>query len=325
VLDRSGRKTTLSSGWGDLTTVAWSPSGEEVWFTASRRRNDVSSWALRAVSLAGKERVVLASAGALLSIQDVLRDGRALIATHIAKMGCSCLPPRQDQLRELAWLDGSAPEALSADGQFVLFSEVLRGAGKNGAIYLRKTDGSDAVRLGDGFGEDLSPDGKWVLTTEVPGRQHWILVPTGPGSPRTLPPGAIVARGEANFLADGRQIAFEGREKDRGGRIYIQDVENGAIRTISPENVMTNGLATPDGRYVVGWSQGNVFNYPIDGSSSVRLSYLSSGDLPLQWSQDGQFIYVQRPTAWPPVVDRVNMVSGQRELWKTIQPADPRA
>ena len=37
LLDRSGRKTTLSSGWGDLTSLAWSPSGNEVWFTANRR------------------------------------------------------------------------------------------------------------------------------------------------------------------------------------------------------------------------------------------------------------------------------------------------
>ena len=38
LLDRSGRKTTLSSGWGDLTSLAWSPSGDEVWFTANRPR-----------------------------------------------------------------------------------------------------------------------------------------------------------------------------------------------------------------------------------------------------------------------------------------------
>jgi hypothetical protein len=53
VLDRSGRKTTLSSGWGDMTTLAWSPSGDEVWFTASRDANITSAWTLRAVSLEG--------------------------------------------------------------------------------------------------------------------------------------------------------------------------------------------------------------------------------------------------------------------------------
>src|SRR6185436_15751265 len=71
VLDRSGVKSTLSSGWGDRVSLAWSPSGEEVWFTANRTRNDVSSWTLRAVSLDGKERVLSSSAGTGLSILDV--------------------------------------------------------------------------------------------------------------------------------------------------------------------------------------------------------------------------------------------------------------
>ena len=65
VLDRSGRKKTLSSGWAAVIRLAWSPSGDEVWFTAFRRGpNDTSGWVLRAVSLAGRERVILPSMGA---------------------------------------------------------------------------------------------------------------------------------------------------------------------------------------------------------------------------------------------------------------------
>jgi eukaryotic-like serine/threonine-protein kinase len=321
VLDRSGKKTMLSSGWGEMTTLAWSPSGDEVWFAAGSRRNE--AWALRAVSLTGKERVVLPSPGAGIAVLDVFRDGRALISTRVGKMGCSCLPPGQVQSRELSWLDGSAPEALSADGGSLLLSELLRGAGEKGSIYLRKTDGSDAIRLGDGYGEDLSPDGKWALTTEVAGRRHWILVPTGPGSPKTLPPGPLVGRLEANFLPNGRQIVFGGREKDRGARIYLQDIDSGSIRAISPENVVTRGLATPDSRYVIGRQNGRVFKYAVDESTSIPLTYLDSDDVPLQWSSDESVLYVQRMGTWPPAVDRVNTTTGKRERWKIIQPADP--
>ena len=284
VLDRSGRKTTLSSGWGDMTTLAWSPSGNEVWFTASPRPNDVSAWTLRAVSLDGKERVIFSSAGTALAILDIFRDGRALVATTVARMGCSCVPGGAAQARELSWLDGSAPEALSSDGGWVLLSEMLRGAGKSGSIYLRKTDGSDAIRLGDGYGEDLSPDGKWVLATPVGTRQHWIIVPTGPGSPRTLPPGALVARLEANFLPNGRQIVFGGREKDHGARIYVQDIDTGSIRAISPENVGTAGLSTSDSRYVIGRTQNQLFKFAVDGSAPIPLASLDPDDVPLQWS-----------------------------------------
>jgi serine/threonine protein kinase/Tol biopolymer transport system component len=321
MLDRSGKKTTLSSGWGEMTTLAWSPSGNEVWFGAGSRRNQV--WALRAVSQTGKERVVLPSPGAGIAVLDIFRDGRALISTGIAKMGCSCLPPGQAQTRELSWLDGSAPEALSGDGRSVLLSELLRGAGEKGSIYLRRTDGSDAIRLGDGYGEDLSPDGKWILTTEALGRRHWILVPTGAGSPKTLPPGPLVGRAEANFLPNGRQIVFGGREKDHGARIYVQDIDEGSIRAISPENVTTRGLATPDSRYVIGRNNGRVFKYPVDTSTPIPLTYLDSDDLPLQWSADESVLYVQRTAEWPPAVDRVSPATGKRERWKIIQPADP--
>ena len=121
----------------------------------------------------------------------------------------------------------------------------------------------------------------------------------------------------------GAEIVFGGVEKDHGPRIYVQGVANGAVRAISPENVSTDGLATPDGRYVVGRSQEGVFNYPIDGGPPVRLSYVSTDDLPLQWSPDGRSIYVQRADTWPPVIDRVNTATGQRAVWKTIYPGDP--
>jgi Tol biopolymer transport system component len=322
VLDRSGKKTTLSSGWGEMTTLAWSPAGDEVWFAAGNRRNQ--AWAVRAVSLTtGKERVVLSAPGGGLSLLDVFHDGRALVATQTAKMGCSCLPPGQAQTREVSWLDGSAPEALSADGRHLLLSELLRGAGQSGSIYLRNTDGSDAIRLGDGFGEDLSPDGKWVLTTQVGTRHHWVLMPTGPGSPKALPAGPLVARGEANFLPNGRQIAFGGREKDRATRIYVQDIDRGTIRAISPESVGTVGLATPDSRYVIGQTKGQSVKYAVDGGPAIPLTYLDPDDVPLQWSADQSILYVQRRGQWPPVVDRVHTPSGRRERWKTIQPADP--
>ena len=321
VLGRSGQKTTLSSGWGETFSLAWSPSGDEVWFTANRRRHDVSGRTLRAVSLDGRERVLVSSAGTLLSILDVFHDGRALIATHVARFGCLCVAPGEVQPRELSWLDSSAPEALSRDGGSVLFSEMLRGA--NGSIYLRKTDGSDAIRLGDGFGEDLSPDGKWVLATQVGTRQHWFLMPTGPGSAIALPPGPLVGRGEANFLPNGRQIVFGGVEKDRGGRIYVQDIDGGSIRAISPENVRTQGLATPDSRYVVGRTTEHLFKFAVDGSAPIRLTYLDRDDEPLQWSPDESRLFVRRAGAWPAAVDRVNTATGDRESWKTFQPADP--
>jgi hypothetical protein len=116
---------------------------------------------------------------------------------------------------------------------------------------------------------------------------------------------------------------FGGREKDRGGRIYVQDIDGGSIRTISPENVGTQGLATLDSRYVVGRTTEHWFKFAVDGSAPIPLTYLDRNDAPLQWSTDRALLFVRRAGAWPAAVDLVNASTGERRPWKTIQPADP--
>jgi hypothetical protein len=245
------------------------------------------------------------------------------MASHYGKMGCACQGPGDTQPRDFSWLDGTAPEALSADGRMVLFAEMLGAGGVSSGIYLRNTDGSDAVRLADGFPEDLSADGQWVLAAPAGNRERWMLVPTGPGQPKALPPGPVIARGEANFLPDGRRVVFAGREKERGRRIYVQDIASGAIRAISPERVVTTGVSTVDGRAVLGASGGKHFRYPVEGGDPVALPFLSADDVPLQWTPDGRSLYVWRTAEWPPAVDRVDVANGRRSSWKTIRPADP--
>ena len=168
----------------------------------------------------------------------------------------------------------------------------------------------------------LMASGCWLRRSVL--GTHWIILPTGTGLPRTLPPGPLVERFEANFLPDGRRIVFGGREKDHGQRIFVQDVESGLVRAISPENTGTAGVATPDGRFV---HRRDIvrkrFLFPVDGGAPVPFPFMESDDAALQWSSDGRLLYVRRGGSWPPVVDRIDVSTGRREAWKTIQPADP--
>ena len=58
--------------------------------------------------------------------------------------------PRANEPSEhdFTWLDWSYPVTLSADGQTLLFREEGEAGGPTYAVYIRKTDGSAAVRLG---------------------------------------------------------------------------------------------------------------------------------------------------------------------------------
>ena len=321
VLDRSGKKLTLSSGLIERGSLAWSRDNKEIWFSGVR---SYAEPALHAVSLTGAERVLLQTAPQAMLVLDVSRDGRALIGLHHRQKGLSCLAPGESRPRELGWLDFSNPEALSNDGRIVVFGEVLTGSASAVVTYLRRTDGSDAIRLGEGYPEDLAADGKSVLVgirwTKPP---HWVILPTGPGEPRPLPPGPFQSLYEANFLPDGKRIVFGAMEPGRNGRIYVQNLQDGALRPISPEGVRTDGLATPDGRFVVGSTQGRHMLYPVDEGAPRPLAVLAGGDQPLQWSPDGRLLFVRRGDAWPPVIDKVDMVTDQRQTWKVVSPADP--
>ena len=63
--------------------------------------------------------------------------------------------------------------------------------------------------------------------------------------------------------------------------------------------------------------------FPVDGGEPVPFPIMAPDDLALQWSSDGRLLYVRRDLTWPPVVDRIDVSTGRREAWKTIQPADP--
>ena len=74
VVDLAGKKTVLSEGYWGEEGLAWSPAGDEVMFSAGTAYNNFRVYA---VSLSGKRRIALESAGGL-TIQDVRGDGRWL-------------------------------------------------------------------------------------------------------------------------------------------------------------------------------------------------------------------------------------------------------
>ena len=148
-VDPKGAAKTLSTGWADLYGLAWRPDGREVWFTAARRDEFK---ALRAVTLGGEERLVARVMGQL-DLEDVSRSGRVLVGHANFRVDMVGRSPGESKERELTWLGLSQVADLSRDGSRVLFTELPEGAGEGGSTYLRPTDGSPAVRLGDGLAQ----------------------------------------------------------------------------------------------------------------------------------------------------------------------------
>ena len=126
------------------------------------------------------------------------------------------LAPGESKERDLTWLDYSLPTAISADGRTVLFTEGGEGGGPGYSVYVRATDGSPAVRLGEGFGQALSPDEKWAIAIQRPATDPQLVAyPTGAGEARVFPKEAS-AVWNACWFPDGKRLLFTANEPGRG-------------------------------------------------------------------------------------------------------------
>jgi Tol biopolymer transport system component len=327
VVDASGKgRKTLSKGWPDIYGVpCWSADGSEIWMTATETGQ---LGALYAVDLTGKRRLVTRVPGSL-ELDDMSRDGRVLVAHHTVVRIFAGFVPGYEKERDLSWLDGSVPAALSPDGKTLVFTEIGEGSGATPSVYLRKTDGSPAVKLGDGSAIALSPDGRWVLASFPSGGGKpagLILLPTGAGESRVVND-RLVNFGGGAFLPDGKSFVFSAQEKGHGPRIHLQDLAAGQPRPLSPEGVWirnpTNPLS-PDGKFVLGAMGGAKASlYPVAGGEPRPVAGLEAGDWPIQWSEDGRFLYVHKRQEIPNKVWRLDPASGQKQSWLEIRPGEP--
>jgi eukaryotic-like serine/threonine-protein kinase len=277
VVDLAGKKTVLSDGYWAEEGVAWSPDGREVFFAAG---NDYKNTRIYAVDLRGRRRTVLQSPGGL-TIHDVARDGRQLVTRDDHAREAFVLPAGQTRERDISWLDLTFPVALTPDGRTVLFTEENANLGPMYSACVRATDGSPAVRLGDGSSQDLSPDGKWALAIVPSKPERVVLYPLGPGQTKTIETAPVVAYENTAFFPDGKTLLLCGHETGRGVRCYTQSISGGKPRPVTPED-RTLGTVSPDGRRILVLGPAGIESYTSDGGAGTfpdrsRTTYPSAG------------------------------------------------
>jgi serine/threonine protein kinase/Tol biopolymer transport system component len=318
VVDRSGKTSVLSTGWITAYGLAWPKDGREVWFTATRAGVARAVWA---VSLDGRERLLLRSLSEL-TIQDVSGDGRILITSDNGKVGIIGQPPGQMHEKDLSLLDWSRLRDLSHDGKALLFDETGEGGGDAGAVYLRKADGSPAVRLGDGLAKQISPDGKWVLSVTLTSRRI-VLLPVRTGKRREIEAFGITPH-EAIWTPTPNRILLSGNEAGRAGRLYLQDLDGGAPTPITPEGIGEGlGPISPDGKWVVAQGMDHSFYlYPLEGGDPKPIPGLAPDDRPICWTPVGQDLYVFRRGSLPSPVFLLELATGRKQPIKELMPPD---
>jgi eukaryotic-like serine/threonine-protein kinase len=323
VIGRDGKgKRVLSGGWRNAQgNPCWSADGREIWFTGNERTGEPA--ALWAVDLSGKRRLVTRVPGHL-ELDDVSKDGKALLGHHISAQSVRFASTAEPVERELAWLDASSVADLSYDGQTLLLNEEGEGAGTGPVVYLRSTDGSPAVRLGDGYAFALSPDGKFVLAwnANVGGKPATLfLLPTGPGQPTELTPGDFALYLCGAFLRDGKRVVFTTLGKDGSWHVYVQAISGGKPELFRPEQMILmqqTDPVSPDGKYLLARHHDEALLIALDGSAPDRaLPGLDPRDNRIQqWSQDSRHLYMFRRGERPLKVWLYDIGTFQRQLWK---------
>ncbi|MEA2240421.1 MAG: eukaryotic-like serine/threonine-protein kinase [Thermoanaerobaculia bacterium] len=324
ILDsKSGKPVSIARGWSHgVTGLAWAPGGKEIWITAT---DTGAPPALYAVNIeTGDSRLVNRLTGSM-RLYDISPAGHLLLSHGMWRAALEVQAPGESAERDLSWLDWSMLADLSRDGKTLLFNEPREGGGAASSMFLRKLDAPTPVRIADGYGDALSPDGKYVLGHNG---AKLVVVPTGSGEARELKTEGAFDLGAA-WLPDGRRVVIAGALPKKGYQLHVIDTLDETAKPISPENIWGDAYrpfaVSPDGRYVAGMTkQQTIALYPVDANAEPSIvPAIEPGEVPITWSADGASLFVYHPTALPAQVTRVTLATGAREPWKQFSPTEP--
>ena len=323
VLTPGSKPVTIARGWQrGVAGMAWRPDGKEIWFTGT---DTAAPPALYAVALDGETRMVSRLTG-FMKVWDVAANGNTLLSNGMWRAALQWQLPGETIDRDMSWFDWSALADLSADGKTILFNETREGGGAKSAIYLRRAGEPSAVRLGDGFGDALSPDGRWVLAHSG---SKLAILPTGTGESRELKINGNFDVGAAQWFPDSKRVVVGGAVPDHGYQLWVIDTLDETSNAITPENIWEGTIrplaVSPDSRIVAGMTaQQTIALYDVKGAAPpVAVSAAQPGEVPITFSADGASLYVYKPTALPAQITRIDLATGARTLWKEFSPADP--
>jgi len=319
ILDSAGTaRATIDAP--DITGTAWHPNREELWYSVNEGRGAA---AIFAVTPDGSNRR-LVWRGRSMTLQDIATDGAVLAIAIDTQGGALVQQNGASEAKDLAWLDSSTATAVSPTGDALLLSET----GDSGrAVYMRKLDGSPAVKLGEGFGLAWSPKGDRVLIGKSPFQYE--IVPVGAGVSKTVDHPNIWSF-FAWFHPDGNRLLANGRIKDGPYRFWWMD-ESGATTETGPAGIDHWAGQAPlsnDGRLVAAFKSGqnmgrSVEVYPLDGGAPIPVAGRNPDEVVIRFSEDDRHLLVYNRDRLPARIFKLDYRTGARTLWREFAPADP--
>jgi Tol biopolymer transport system component len=319
VVDRTGHVTTLAGEFWGLEGLAWTPDGSTVVFSGNSAGGSVMQPMSVPVSGRAPAQPVFGVPGRFI-VHDVARDGRWLAVREDLTFGVRAQVPSQSTERDLSWLGAAGARDLSSDGEWLLLVDVGPSGGKNYGVVLRKTDGSQTVRLGEGDAQRLSPDGRWASAI-IASPPQLVVYPVGTGEAIRISAGLIERYGSAEWFPDSKRLLVCGSQAARAPRCYEQDLTGSPPKPLTPEGVRAS--LAPDGRTLLLMMPDGAFQLAsIDGAAPRPVVALRADDRHIAWSRDSRSVFVQRGSEAPATIERVDLTTGERTGARQIAPDD---
>ena len=329
VVDLQGHRKVLAGDFVSLQGLAWSPKGDELWFTATEG-SELNM--LRAVDLRGRGRVITA-APVRLHLQDVAPDGRVLLSSELMRWQIGTVDSKTGQQRDLTAFQWPEIEAISHDGNMILLNSFDITTDANYRLYVQRTDGSPPVLIGEGAGSGFSSDAKWVTAVDPTHPERALVIATGVGETRTLHAPAGLHYLGATLLPDGKQLLLSMVGTGGSPRSALQDLDSGEVRPVGPADRYVPTLTylmhpgpSPDGKYCI-LTDGKVHYWlqPLDGTNGREITGIQAGEIVLEWHDDSNSVFVSRLIGSDAEIYTLNLTTGQRKLWARFSPADKTA
>jgi Tol biopolymer transport system component len=153
---------------------------------------------------------------------------------------------------------------------------------------------------------------------------QYVLLPTGVGQEKVVATGALELYDRVAFHPDGKRIFFSGAESGHDARTYELELEGGTPKPLTPEGVGPTqwALMSQDGSFLLARTgERSLAIYstnPNAGVSPRAVTLESSTEMPVHWSADGRSILIADGSVRPIRVDRLDLASGRRSLWRTL-------
>ncbi len=328
-VDRNGKRkpfgvvSSQASAEG-RAALSWRPDGKEIWY---RSLDQDSLGTVYAADLSGKRRVAL-RLPTRVTFYDIAPDGRLLLSTDSWQFGILGMAPGETTEKDLSCLDASVLRGISEDGSVVLAGV----SGRAGSVYTRKTDGSPAVRLGDGFPVSLSPDGKWVsgYMTKEGSKRQFFLMPAGAGEERTVDiPGLVPDNSVVRGWIDDHQFLVMGSRPKSPWQCFVWDSNANTVKEACPAGVVASEypiMLSPDRKKVFAHEPNGLFVYSLNGGAPQEIhGLMTDHDIPIGWRADNKSLYVitHHDTNRMFPVSVLDIASGEKTPWKEIRPSRP--